>query len=110
MSRRVKRIYPAFTATFLIDLGLSFVFPAESKIPRATLQAAVYLVQNALLLPGLWPVGAHDHGSMPSLSSEMFYYLSIPLVVAAFGLRYRSVAWRVSFFGAVGMMVLQGGG
>lgn len=33
MSRRVQRIYPAFVPVFVAYVVLSFVFPAESKIP-----------------------------------------------------------------------------
>lgn len=97
MARRVERIYPAFVAVFLIYVALSFVFPAENKIPGALADGIVYLVQNFLLLPGLFPVEPMITVAW-SLSYEMFYYLAIPPVIALLGLRNRSAIWRVSLF------------
>ena len=56
MRRRVRRIHPTFLAVLAIYLLLSLVFPAERKIPADTADAAVYLLQNILLLPGLFPI------------------------------------------------------
>jgi peptidoglycan/LPS O-acetylase OafA/YrhL len=97
LSRRVLRIYPAFIAVFAAYLLLSFVFPAESKIPTNLTGGVVYLIQNVLLLPGLFPVEPMITVAW-SLSYEMFYYLTIPVLVASFGLRGRSVLWRVNLF------------
>lgn len=100
MSRRVKRIYPAFLVVFVMYLGLSFVFPSENKIPGHWLTGGIYLLQNLLLLPGLYPVKPMITVAW-SLSYEIFYYLTIPLVIAAFDLRKRSVRWRVTFFAII---------
>ena len=97
LSRRVQRIYPAFIAVFAAYLLLSSVFPAESKIPTNLTGGVVYLIQNFLLLPGLFPVEPMITVAW-SLSYEMFYYLTIPVVVALLGLRGRSLIWRVNFF------------
>lgn len=97
LSRRVLRIYPAFIAVFVAYLLLSFVFPAESKIPTNLTDAMGYLIQNFFLLPGLFPVEPMITVAW-SLSYEMFYYLTIPVVVALLGLRGRAVVWRVNFF------------
>jgi peptidoglycan/LPS O-acetylase OafA/YrhL len=95
--RRVERIYPAFTAVFLVYIVLSLLFPAENKIPWPASDGAIYLLQNYLLLPGLLPIQAMITVAW-SLSYEMFYYLAIPLVIGLFKLRERSPASRAAFF------------
>lgn len=97
IARRVERIYPAFTAVFLLYIALSFVFPGESKIPSPPIAGFLYLLQNYLLLPGLLPIEAMITVAW-SLSYEMFYYLAIPLVLALFHLRERSPRWRAALF------------
>jgi exopolysaccharide production protein ExoZ len=101
MRKRVARIYPAFCVVFVIYLCLSVAFSKESKIPPETYAAAVYLLQNFLLLPGLFPIDPLITVAW-SLSYEMFYYLLIPAVIVLFGLRQRSGPWRTVFFLAVG--------
>ena len=100
MARRIQRIYPAFLAVFALYVVLSFVFPAENKIPAPWTAGASYLLANLLLLPGVFAIEPLITVAW-SLSYEMFFYLVIPLVVAAFGLRARTRAWRVTFFAAV---------
>ena len=109
MSRRVKRIYPTFAAVFAIYLVLSFLFPAENKIPTALVQGLVYVAQNFFLLPGLFPIEPIITVAW-SLSYEMFYYLAIPLVIVFLKLRTRSSAWRIQFFSivAVGLVIYCG--
>lgn len=97
IARRAERIYPAFTAVFLVYIALSFVFPGQNKIPSPPLEGAIYLLQNYLLLPGLLPIEAMITVAW-SLSYEMFYYLAIPLVIALFHLRERSPLWRTALF------------
>ena len=97
MSRRVERIYPAFTVVFVIYLFLSYLFPAESKIPTTSSAALIYLTQNFFLLPGLYPVEPMITVAW-SLSYEMFYYLMLPVVIELFRLRERSSLWRSIFF------------
>ena len=97
MSRRVERIYPAFTVVFVVYVTLSFAFPAENKIPAPLTAGIIYLIQNFLLLPGLLPVAPMITVAW-SLSYEMFYYVSMPLVIALFKLRDRSAVWRTAFF------------
>lgn len=104
MARRVERIYPAFLAVFAIYIALSFAFPAENKIPSAWPAASVYLLQNLLLLPGLFPIEPLITVAW-SLSYEMFYYLLIPLLIGALGLRRRSARWRCIFFGGLAIAV-----
>lgn len=97
MRRRVARIYPAFCVVFVLYLVISFVRPAESKIPGNGLEALTYILQNFLLLPGLFPIEPMITVAW-SLSYEMFYYVAIPLTITLFRLRHRSVQWRVWFF------------
>ncbi|MBM0108502.1 acyltransferase [Steroidobacter sp. S1-65] len=97
MLRRVERLYPAFSAVFVVYIALSFAFPAESKIPEQPAAGALYLLQNFLLLPGLVPIQPMITVAW-SLSYELFYYLLIPVLIAVFKLRTRSSAWRTSFF------------
>lgn len=97
IARRAQRIYPAFTAVFLVYIALSFAFPGENKIPSPPTAGALYLLQNYLLLPGLLPIQALITVAW-SLSYEMFYYLTIPAVIALFKLRQRSPLWRTAFF------------
>ena len=95
--RRLRRIYPTFLAVFAIYIALSQVFPNENKIPRGAVDAAVYLSQNLLLLPGLFPIEPLITVAW-SLSYEMFYYLAMPLLIVVLSLRTRSAAWRIRFF------------
>ncbi len=104
MSRRVERIYPAFTAVFAIYVALSLLVPAQSKIPAPLGAGLLYLVENFLLLPGLAPIEPLITVAW-SLSYEMFYYLAIPLIIALLKLRERSVTWRVLFFGALALAI-----
>ncbi|HTG35614.1 MAG TPA: acyltransferase [Thermoanaerobaculia bacterium] len=97
MSRRVERIYPAFIAVFAVYILLSFAFPAEGKVPAAAAERIIYLVQNFLLLPGIFSIKPLITVAW-SLSYEMFYYLAIPLVIALFRLRERTTVFRVTFF------------
>jgi peptidoglycan/LPS O-acetylase OafA/YrhL len=100
ITRRVARLYPAFTVVFVVYVALSFVFPAESKIPASVSAGAIYLIQNFLLLPGLFPIEPMITVAW-TLSYEMFFYVTIGLVIPVFSLRRRSAVWRVAFFAAV---------
>ena len=97
MSRRVQRIYPAFIVVFAAYIVLSLLFPEESRIPDGDTQRAIYLAQNFLLLPGLFPIEPMITVAW-SLSYEMFYYLLIPLVIAVLGLRKASKSVRSVLF------------
>lgn len=97
MSRRVERIYPTFVVVFAAYLVLSFAFPAENKIPSPATERIIYLIQNFLLLPGLFPIEPMITVAW-SLSYEMFYYLVIPFIILFFRLRDRTATWRTTFF------------
>lgn len=97
ITRRIARIYPAFLAVLAIYTALSFTFPSESKLPASTTDAAIYIAQNILLLPGLFPITPMITVAW-SLSYEMFYYLVMPGVIAVLSLRVRNPRWRVALF------------
>lgn len=105
MARRIQRIYPAFLVVFLVYIALSFAFPAENKIPTPAAAGLLYLIQNFLLLPGLFPIEPMITVAW-SLSYEMFYYLLIPIAIAVFRLRDRSATWRVTFFLALAALTV----
>lgn len=79
---RVQRIYPVFLTIFVLYVGLSFAAPSISKIPAQPAQAALYLLANLLLLPGLFPIIPMISVAW-ALSYEMFSYLSLPLLAKA---------------------------
>lgn len=105
MARRIERLYPAFTVVFVLYVALSYLFPAESKIPPEPGEALVYLLQNFLLLPGLFPIEPMITVAW-SLSYELFYYLVLPLVIAGLGLRERNGRWRAVLFLGAGAALL----
>lgn len=97
MRRRIQRIYPAFIAVFVLYIALSYVFPEQNKIPADVPAAIIYLGQNFLLLPGIFPIEPMITVAW-SLSYEITYYLAIPLVIGAFALRRQKPAIRIAFF------------
>jgi peptidoglycan/LPS O-acetylase OafA/YrhL len=95
LGRRVRRIYPTFAAVFVLYLALSAVFPARSKIPADG--ATQYLLSNALLLPGVFPIRAVVTVAW-TLSYEIFFYLGIGALVMGLGMRSWSPSARALFF------------
>jgi len=104
--RRIERIYPAFTAALLLYIALSFVFPSESKLPKEWGALQLYLLENFLLLPGLFPRIDPIMNVAWSLSFEAFFYIATPLVIASLGLRGWSSRQRCALMLvlALGMM------
>lgn len=97
MRRRVRRLYPAFLCVFALYLVLSWLFPYESKIPAGLGAALAYVGANLLLLPGIFPIEPIITVAW-SLSYEIFYYLAVPLLLAALRLRDWSSRARVVLF------------
>lgn len=95
--RRARRIYPTFVAVFLVYLGLSYLFPAESKIPADPLDATLYLGANIALLPGLFPIVPMITVAW-SLSYEIGYYLTCPALALLLRLRRWPAGVRVAFW------------
>jgi len=86
IARRAQRIYPAFLVVLAVYVALSYMFPGESRIPDAPGAAALYLAQNVLLMPGMFPVEPIITVAW-SLSYEMMFYLIVPLIVGWMALR-----------------------
>lgn len=80
MRRRVQRIFPCFLAVFAIYVALSFLIPSESKLPDGALHAFVYLLANAALLPGVFPIQPMITVAW-SLSYEFLFYALLPPLV-----------------------------
>jgi exopolysaccharide production protein ExoZ len=89
VQRRLRKIYPLYLFVLALYVALSFVFPSESKIPPVAADAFVYILQNALLLPGLMQVDPMIVVTW-TISYLVLAYLTIPLVVS--GLRMH--LWR----------------
>lgn len=100
MRRRVRRIYPTFLVMLAVYLALSIVVPSESKLPTGGGAALVYLIDNSLLLPILFGVTPLITVSW-SLSYEVFYYATLPLLVGVLGMRRWQQRTRVLAFGAL---------
>jgi peptidoglycan/LPS O-acetylase OafA/YrhL len=86
LGRRAQRIYPAFLVVFAVYVTLSYIFPADSRIPDDPLAAVLYLAQNALLMPGFFPIEPLIMVAW-SLSYEMMFYLTAPLLIGWMALR-----------------------
>jgi exopolysaccharide production protein ExoZ len=95
--RRLERIYPAFLAVFLLYLLLSAFFRDENKIHGPLLYASLYVIANALLLPGIFAITPIITVAW-SLSYEFFFYLVIPVIVTIARMRTWKRAGRVAFF------------
>ena len=104
-ARRIQRIYPTFIAVFIAYLLLSYLFPAENKIPKNMLDGTLYVLQNLLLLPGIFPVEPMISVAW-TLSYEMFYYLLIPGVISLLKLRDRTSGFRASFFAFIAAAII----
>lgn len=95
--RRVQRIYPVFLVVFAIYIMLSFIFPSESKLPEGYVEIVKYILQNLLLLPGVFNIEPLITVAW-SLSYEAFYYLVIPCLIFVLKMKSWSVKSRVIFW------------
>jgi peptidoglycan/LPS O-acetylase OafA/YrhL len=103
MKRRVQRIYPTFICMFGVYLVLSALFPGENKIPGDVWDAQRYILENLLLLPGIFDIQPIITVAW-SLSYEFFFYLLLPLLVAILSVRKWPDKWRPLFFLALAAM------
>lgn len=97
LQRRLQRIYPTFIVVFVIYLLLSFAFPHQSKIPGDMWSGFIYIVENFLLLPGLFNIEPIITVAW-SLSYEFLYYLIMPMVVFFLRLKEWKPLYRVVLF------------
>lgn len=105
--RRIIRIYPTFLAMFALYLVLSVLFPRENKIHGDFLSAAIYIVQNLFLLPGICDITAIITVAW-SLSFEFFFYLTVPLLIMLMRMRSWSSEARLLAFVAIWIGVALG--
>ena len=106
--RRFGRIYP----TFLFVVGgylLIFAFdPAVSKLPADPFYAALYVLANLLLLPGILEIEPIVAPAW-SLSYLAVYYIAAPLMVYGLNLRQWRGGQRVALLVVLaGMLLLSG--
>jgi peptidoglycan/LPS O-acetylase OafA/YrhL len=105
MRRRVQRIYPTFITVFAVYLILSAVFPAENKIPADVWGAQRFILENLLLLPGIFDIAPIITVAW-SLSYEIFFYLFLPLLIALLGIRSWKAKFRPVFFAVIAVAYL----
>ncbi len=103
--RRIQRVYPAFLVVFAIYLLASMLMPEKSRIPHETSSAAIYILQNLLLLPGMFKIEPLITVAW-SLSYEFFFYLFLPLLVASVQLQKQKPRLRVVFFIALSILCI----
>jgi peptidoglycan/LPS O-acetylase OafA/YrhL len=93
LRRRVQRIYPVFLCVLAIYLILFAAFPAKSKLPDSPAAAALCVLQNALLVEGVF--GAPRIITVSWTLTLLFaFYLSLPVSVEWSRMRHRSAGTR----------------
>jgi exopolysaccharide production protein ExoZ len=95
LGRRAHRLYPVFLFVLLIYIGISYAVPGVSRIPSTRGAACVYILGNAAMLPGMFPIKPIITVAW-SLSYEWFFYLTLPLMVWAFQFRRRNPVTRIA--------------
>src|SRR5712664_3884452 len=95
--RRVERIYPTFVAVLALYLVLSAFFPEQNKIHGSVLRAGLYILANLFLLPGIFNLKPIITVAW-SLSYEFFFYLTMPVLVWAPGMRRWKPYQRLAAF------------
>ena len=106
--RRFGRIYP----TFLFVVGgylLIFAFdPAVSKLPPDSYHAALYVLANLALLPGMLEIEPIVAPAW-SLSYLAVFYITAPLMVRGLSLRKWHTSQRITLFIALAAILLVSG-
>ena len=103
LGRRAKRVYPTFLVVLSGYLMLSMVFPFESRIPERTWEAAKYILENVLLLPGFFRIAPIVTVAW-SLSFEFAFYLSVPFAVFLLGREREDSFRRITLLIGMGTM------
>ena len=111
--RRIKRIYPTYTAVFVVYLALTFLMPQFSKLPSNTIDAITWVVASFFLIPGMWPIDSFIVVAW-SLSYEFFFYLVMPLIIIGLRMQSWTSNQRIFFFAmlsllGIGLMSALGG-
>lgn len=95
MWRRLRRLYPVFLVVLSTYLLLFFALPSLSKLPSDSIEALRMVVSNVLLLPGVFDLPIIITVAW-SLSYELSFYLTVPLLVAVLRLRNWSPYARIA--------------
>lgn len=107
LARRLQRIYPVFLVMLVVYLLIYLVRPSDSKLPAGAAAASLYVLENILLLPGIFPIRPIIVVAW-SLSYEMFYYLIMPMMIALLALHRRKPEWRLNCFAVMTVVALAG--
>ena len=79
---RVVRLYPAFTTIFVLYVILELTIAPNLRLSGSFWSNVVYLAANYLMLPGFFPIVPLITVAW-SLSYELFFYLTLPLVMSS---------------------------
>jgi exopolysaccharide production protein ExoZ len=93
ITRRAKRLYPAFLVALAIGALLDFARPVP-HIPGSFYGGAIYVGENMLFLPGLFPIVPLFSVNW-SLSYEWWFYISVTFLFATCGLVNLRPVYRV---------------
>jgi exopolysaccharide production protein ExoZ len=105
LKRRVQRIYPTFLSVFALYVLGMYLIPGSTKAAWHSPGYLIYVVENLLLLPGILPITPIISVAW-SLSFEIFFYVTLPIIVVFFGMREWTRTWRVAFFLSLGLLDL----
>jgi exopolysaccharide production protein ExoZ len=94
--RRIQRLFPAFLTVLGIYLFLSFLLPDRSKITGSAIGALIYILENIAMLPGIFRITPIITVAW-SLSYELIFYVTIPIIIGGFAMRGWT-AWRRTVF------------
>lgn len=103
--RRVQRIYPTYLAVVALYLVLSVCFPKVSRLPSGVFPLIGFITANVFLLPGLTRIPALITVSW-SLSYELLFYLTVPLLVVFCRFRKLSSSARLGLIFLLGITFL----
>lgn len=103
IKRRLLRIYPTFIVVMILYLVLSFLFPAESKLPGGVYENSIFIIQSFLLLPGILSIEPIMTVAW-TLSYEMFFYLIVPVFIVGLGMRSWQAKHRITFLASIALV------
>jgi len=102
--RRVRRIFPTYLVVLAIYVVLMLIQPEKSKLPHDPIEAIIYIIQCALLIPiffGKEPIV----GIAWSLTYEILFYLALPLLIYVTGMRYRNWSTRIAILASIAVLI-----
>lgn len=97
VGRRLRRLYPVYLVMLAIYVGLSLVFPEESKFPPGATASVIYFIQNLLMLPGIFNIQPIMAVAW-MMSYELFWVLLLPVMITGLHMRSWSRRARVVFW------------